>query len=59
MLKHEKTLNNKALLTTPKESSMALGPMKPHFKKKDHKQKNGSHSPKKKFKNCENKKNYG
>jgi len=57
-LKHEETLNNKVLITTPKEPSVALGAMKPHFKKKNHSQKKGSYAPKKNFKNGGNKKNY-
>jgi len=57
LLKHEETLNNKVLITTPKEPFVALGPMKPHFKKKSHNQKKGSHAPTMNFKKGANKKN--
>ena len=57
-MKHEKILNNKVLITTPKEPYVALGPMKPHLKKKNHNQKKGSYASKENFKNGGNKKNY-
>ena len=34
LLKHEETLNKNMLIPSSKEQSVALGPMKPHFKKK-------------------------
>jgi len=58
IFEHDKTLNNKVLNHSSKDHFMALGPMKPHFKKKSHNQKKGSHDPKKNFKKSGNKKHY-
>lgn len=55
LLKYKETLNKMLLISSLKENSMALGPMKPHFKNKFTNQKKFSHAPKRDFKKSGNK----